>query len=89
MTPATVTDLSASLDKLREARRLGYALNDQEAFVGDISVAAPLLDPSGVPLGAVNVAVPFPRWQVAEVLAKLVPPLLRTAAAIQKAFRSG
>jgi len=88
MTPNTVTDIPGLLDKLGEARRLGYVLNDQESFVGDISVAVALLDPAGVPLGAVNIAVPYPRWHVSDVLAKLVPPLLRTAAAIQRELRS-
>jgi DNA-binding IclR family transcriptional regulator len=88
MTPATVTDIPTLLDKLREARSLGYALNDQEAFVGDISVAAALLDSDGAPLGAINIAVPFPRWHVGDVLTRLVPPLLKTAAAIQKELRS-
>ena len=88
MTPTTLTDIPRLLDKLREAGSLGYALNDQEAFVGDISVAAPLLDSAGMPAGAVNIAVPFPRWQVDDVLTKLVPPLLKTAAAIRKALRS-
>jgi IclR family pca regulon transcriptional regulator len=85
MTPQTITDIPRLMDKLREARELGYALNDQEAFVGDISVAAPLLDADGLPVGAVNIAVPWPRWQRDDVLARLVPPLLRTAATIQKA----
>ncbi|HVR52846.1 MAG TPA: IclR family transcriptional regulator [Pseudorhodoferax sp.] len=88
MTPQTVTDLPGLLDKLEDARVLGYALNNQESFVGDISVAAPLLNHEGAPVGAVNVAVPWPRWQLDEVLARLVPPLLRTAAAIQKDMRA-
>lgn len=88
MTPHTVTDLPGLLAKLEDARVLGYALNDQEAFLGDISVAAPLLDRGGAPVGAVNIAVPWPRWQLNDVLARLVPPLLRTAAAIQKDVRA-
>ncbi len=88
MTPHTVTDIPRLLDKLEEARALGYALNDQEAFVGDISVAAPLLDRDGLPVGALNIAVPWPRWALDDVLAKLVPPLRRTAATVQKALRA-
>lgn len=86
MTARTVTDLPALLEKLREARRLGYALNDQEAFIGDISVAAALLDREGAPIGAINIAVPWPRWPLAAVLERLVPQLLRTAATVQKAL---
>jgi IclR family pca regulon transcriptional regulator len=63
-------------------RELGYALNDQEAFVGDISIAAPLVNRAGEPVGAVNIAVPSPRWLLADVLRRLVPDLMKTARAI-------
>ncbi|HET8746915.1 MAG TPA: IclR family transcriptional regulator [Ramlibacter sp.] len=82
MTPHTVTDLNGLRERLEQARELGYALNDQEAFLGDVSVAAPLMDHRGHPLGAVNIAVPSPRWKVEDVVARLVPALLRTAATI-------
>lgn len=87
MTPRTVTDLPGLQRALEAARELGYALNDQEAFAGDISVAAPLLDRLGQPVGAINIAVPSPRWLLSEVLRQLVPPLLRSAAAIQRELR--
>jgi DNA-binding IclR family transcriptional regulator len=88
MTKLTITDLQGLRKALQVARELGYALNDQEAFVGDISVAAPLLDSSDRPLAAVNIAVPSPRWQLEEVLARLVPALLKTTAAIGRDLRS-
>lgn len=87
MTRFTVTDLAGLREALDTARTLGYALNDQEAFIGDISVAAPLLDPRGHPLGAVNIAVPSPRWRLEDVLHKLVPQLLKTVAASNKELR--
>jgi IclR family pca regulon transcriptional regulator len=87
MTAHSVTDLNGLRDRLQQARELGYALNDQEAFLGDISVAAPLVDHRGHPLGAVNIAVPSPRWNVHDVVAQLVPYLLKTAATINKELR--
>ncbi|TFZ07197.1 IclR family transcriptional regulator [Ramlibacter henchirensis] len=87
MTRHTVTDLAGLRAALGEAREQGYALNNQEAFIGDVSVAAPLLDPRGHPLGAVNIAVPTPRWRLEDVLARLVPQLLKTAAAINREVR--
>jgi hypothetical protein len=42
MTARTVTDIAGLSSALDAARKLGYALNNQEAFVGDVSVAAPL-----------------------------------------------
>jgi DNA-binding IclR family transcriptional regulator len=88
MTRFTVTDLAGLRRVLEEVRGQGYALNDQEAFLGDLSVAAPLRDPQGRPLGAVNIAVPTPRWQLQDVLHKLVPQLVKTAAAIDRELRS-
>jgi DNA-binding IclR family transcriptional regulator len=87
MTPRTVTDIPGLVKRLHEARKLGYALNDQEAFVGDISIAAPLVDREDRPLAAINIAVPAPRWQLQSVLTKLVPQLKEAAAAIQKELR--
>ena len=87
MTRSTVTDLAGLRQALQVAREQGYALNNQEAFVGDISVAAPLLDRHRHPLGAVNIAVPSPRWQLDDVLARLVPHLVKTVGAINRELR--
>jgi DNA-binding IclR family transcriptional regulator len=84
MTRFTVTDLAGLRAALDTAAAQGYALNNQEAFIGDISVAAALVDSHGQPLGAVNIAVPSPRWQLDDVLSRLVPPLVKTAAAISR-----
>lgn len=82
MTPRTVTDLAELKRRLAEARRLGYALNDQEAFVGDISVAAALADAEGAIVGAINIAVPSPRWRVDDVRRRLAPQVVAMARAI-------
>jgi DNA-binding IclR family transcriptional regulator len=79
MTAHTVTDLPGLRRVLAEARRLGYALNDQEAFIGDISVAAPLVDRARQVVGAINIAVPSPRWKVDDVRRKLAPQVVATA----------
>ncbi|WP_409514666.1 IclR family transcriptional regulator C-terminal domain-containing protein [Comamonas sp.] len=63
---------------------VGYALYDQEAFINDISVAVPLLNRIGDPVGAVNVAVQASRWSTQDVVRKLVPELLQTAHQINK-----
>lgn len=78
-TAATVTDPEAIQSILTEVRRSGYAMNDQEAFEGDISIAAPVLDGRGRPVAAVNAAVPSPRWRVARVEAELTPAVVEAA----------
>jgi DNA-binding IclR family transcriptional regulator len=87
MTPNTVTDIQGLSYQLEVARNLGYAINNQEAFIGDISVAAPILNHKNLPIGAVNIAVPSPRWRIEDVLSNLVPQLLKTAAAINRGAR--
>ena len=79
MTSRTVTDVAELKRRLADVRRHGYALNDQEAFVGDISVAAALVDADGETVGAINIAVPSPRWRVEDVRRRLAPQVVATA----------
>ncbi|RZQ60826.1 IclR family transcriptional regulator [Amycolatopsis suaedae] len=46
------------LDRLRRARKLGYALADEELEAGLVGAAAPVRDFSGAIVGAVNVSAP-------------------------------
>src|SRR3546814_2359091 len=64
MTPYTVTDLHELQALLEQVHRDGYVINNQEAFIGDISVAAPILNADREVVGAVNIAVPTPRWSI-------------------------
>lgn len=87
-TKYTQTSMDAVLATVARARKLGYALNDQEAFVNDISVAVPLLNRKSEVVGAVNVAVQASRWSAQDVVRRLVPELLQTAHNINKASTS-
>jgi DNA-binding IclR family transcriptional regulator len=64
---------------IAQVRQQGYALSDQEAFVGDISVAAPVRDERGRTIAAVNIAVPYPRWQIDRVNQELKPFVIEIA----------
>jgi IclR family pca regulon transcriptional regulator len=75
----TVTDRDGLSRKLQRIRKLGYALEDQEMFIGGISVAVPILGPDGTPLAAVNVAVPASRFTAAEVERRFAKLVLETA----------
>lgn len=84
MTERTVTDLDALRRMMAQWRADGYVINDQEAFIGDISLAAPVYNGKREPMGAVNIAVPVPRWDADGVRRELVGPLLRCAQAITR-----
>lgn len=83
-TPRTVTRRSEVLRRIARAARDGFAVNDQEAFIGDISVAAPILDGAGRPVGAINIAVPFPRWTLKRVQDALAPLVVDTAGRVSR-----
>lgn len=85
-TPRTAKDRAAVLARVAKARRDGHAVNDQETFVGDISVAAAVVNRAGAPIGAVNIAVPFPRWTRDRAARDLAPLVVATSAAISREF---
>ncbi|VTU45377.1 IclR family transcriptional regulator [Variovorax sp. PBL-E5] len=85
-TPYTITDKQKIVGTFKQIRRNGYFISNQEAFVGDISVAAPVFNWAGRILAAVNIAVPTSRWSVKEVAAKLMPIAVRTASEISAAL---
>lgn len=51
-------------------------------MVTDISIAAPLFDEYGHVVAAVNIAVPFPRWELEAARSELAPKVLETAKVI-------
>lgn len=87
-TPRTVTDREELLAVLERVRRDGWALVDQELEEGLRSLAVPIRDHTGSVVAAMNVSVPTQRGSVESVVSELLPPLLRTAAAIEADLRS-
>jgi IclR family pca regulon transcriptional regulator len=88
LTPKTVAGPDELRAKLEEARRLGYALVDQELEVGLRSVAVPLHDRSGRVVAAVNISVPS-TVTVEDIRKRLLPALMRTREAIEEDLRAG
>jgi len=60
-TPKTVRTRPALRKILRETRRRGWAIDDEECDLGVICVGAPLLD-QGSPIGAVSITIPRIRY---------------------------
>lgn len=86
LTPYTVTAVEDLVAELEVARRQGYVLNNQEVFLGDVSVAAPLFEADGQVAGAVNIAVASPRWPLEQVRQQLAPMVMMTARRITQAL---
>ncbi|MFK4805721.1 IclR family transcriptional regulator C-terminal domain-containing protein [Microbacterium sp. ZW CA_36] len=87
LTDRTVTSAGALRDELARVREQGWALVDGELEPGLRSVAVPLHDRRGDVVAAVNVSTSATRDSIDHVVAEYLPPLQRTAAAIDAELR--
>lgn len=87
-TPETVTDIDTLVGIIQECRTRGVAWNNAELFLGDLNIAAPVLNAAGEPVAAVHITTPSSRWTLQDALGKLGPPLVECARAITKAART-
>ncbi|MFT4265929.1 MAG: IclR family transcriptional regulator C-terminal domain-containing protein, partial [Xenophilus sp.] len=85
-TPATLTGVSAIQARVAACRKLGYAWNAEELFLGDMGIAAPVVDRRGRPHGAVHVSPPTSRWTMEEAQRRLAPMVIECARAIASAL---
>jgi DNA-binding IclR family transcriptional regulator len=85
-TSTTRTDPEEIMASLSEIREKGYCLSDQDAFLGDISVAAAVFDDTNLATAAVNIAVPWPQWSVDRVEKELAPIVTDAARSISLAL---
>lgn len=60
-TPTTLTRYEDLSQQLREIRKLGYAVDRSEHELGVMCVAAPILDFTSSPIGAISVSAPDTR----------------------------
>lgn len=84
VTPHTETKPGVLSQMIARARKLGYAIVANQTVVGDISVAAPVLDGTGHPIGAINMSVPTTRWTVEQVEEQLAPHVQLAATSISQ-----
>jgi IclR family pca regulon transcriptional regulator len=78
-TRKTRVDRDALRTELANVRRQGWALVDEELEDGLRALAAPVVDPNGRVVAAVNVGLHTSRWRVQAIKSTLLPRLLRLA----------
>ncbi len=81
-TQFTLTEVDAIMAKVAQCRQVGYATNCEELFLGDMGLAAPLVDRQGNAVGALHLSPPTSRWTMEEAQKKLAPMLIECARAI-------
>ncbi len=84
LTPHTLADPESLRAELAAVRERGWAMADQELEEGLRSVAAPIRDQSGQVVAAINVATNVSRTGAEELVERIVPLLLDTAALIEQ-----
>jgi IclR family pca regulon transcriptional regulator len=80
--PNTVTDVPALRTELERVRADGLAVNDEQLAYGLRSIAAPVRDHTGTAVAAINLAVHRSMVSLDDLVHRLSPSLLRTAAEI-------
>jgi len=84
LTPYTITDPDQLLEQVRLAATRGYSIQINQSVMGDISVAAPIIDEHGRAVAAVNISVPTTRWTKERAEAELVQHVHVAATSISK-----
>lgn len=79
LTPHTTTDKKLLRQDLEAIRERGWTVVDQELEEGLRSIAAPILDPAGRTVAAVNVATNASRYSPERIESDIVPHLLTAA----------
>jgi DNA-binding IclR family transcriptional regulator len=85
-TPATLTNVDAIFERVVACRSVGYACNEEELFLGDMGIGAPIVNNRGVAVGAIHVSPPASRWTMAEAQKKLGPLVVECAWAISRSI---
>jgi IclR family pca regulon transcriptional regulator len=84
LTPETLTDEAALRRELERVREQGWAVVDQELEGGLRSVAAPIRDPRGGVVAAINISTHASRTTLEAIRRTMLPRLLETAGRIDR-----
>lgn len=82
LTPYTNATVESVMRKIADARKNGYALLDQEAVMGNLSVAAPIFDRDKAAVAAVSLSGPAAKSTVEEFEKQFAPIVTLTARSI-------
>ncbi|OWY08397.1 hypothetical protein B6V74_14750 [Thioclava sp. F42-5] len=81
-TAKTITDKQAVMEQIAVARHRGFAIAEEEYYVGDLAIAAPVFGSNGKVIGAINISGPTSRWTIEKLSSELSAQLIHTARAV-------
>ncbi len=83
-TPRTLTTAKAVQAELKKVRERGYAMVVDEFIMGEVALAAAVVDADGVPLGALHLSGSSSQWSGADYAKKFSPLLLNAIAQYER-----
>jgi DNA-binding IclR family transcriptional regulator len=89
LTGKTRTTRAALGRTLAQVRKVGYALEDQEATVGDAGIAAPIVNREGSVAGAIGVVGPAERLLAAPAREDLARAVVEAARSVSRDLGAG
>jgi DNA-binding IclR family transcriptional regulator len=81
LTPKSMTEIPRIWERIREARHDGYSYAAEEALLGEVVLAAAVLQ-QGRPVGAVHIAGSLSEWSVADFRRRFAPLAIEAARAL-------
>jgi DNA-binding IclR family transcriptional regulator len=82
LTPKSRTELEQIWDKINEARVEGYSWAAEEALIGEVVLAAAVLDSDRRPIGAVHIAGSLSEWSIPDFRRRFSPLAIEAARAL-------
>jgi DNA-binding IclR family transcriptional regulator len=89
LTGRTKTTRATLTRALAQVRKAGYAVEDQEATVGDAGIAAPIVNREGAAAGSIGVVGPAERLLAAKVREELTRAVAESARSISRDMGAG
>lgn len=84
LTPRTTVEIDEILTRIEQVRTTGYSLAIEEILVGEIAVAAAVLDRNGAPVGAIHIAASLAEWEPDDFVARAGPLVTAAAAGLRQ-----
>jgi DNA-binding IclR family transcriptional regulator len=89
LTGRTKTTKAALGQALAQVRRRGYAVEDQEATVGDAGIAAPIVNRAGATAGSIGLVGPAERLLASAAVAELARAVVESARSVSRDLGAG